>query len=151
MSDYSEAEVALFSPVQVRTLRAAVDRIIPGDEFPSGWAAGVGHYLYRQLAGDLAAYLSTYRDGLDALDAEAWDANSTSFAELIGEQQDLLLHRADFASEILSNPGMLQRFFRLLVAHTAEGYYSDPSNGGNLDRAAWKMIGFKADDWAEIS
>jgi gluconate 2-dehydrogenase gamma chain len=70
---------------------------------------------------------------------------------LAPEQQDILLQRADFASQLLSNPGILQRFFRLLVAHTAEGYYSDPGNGGNRDRISWKMIGFEAKDWEEVA
>jgi hypothetical protein len=29
------------------------------------------------------------------------------------------------------------------VEHSAEGFYSDPGNGGNRDNIAWKMIGFE--------
>ncbi len=141
------ADVAtLFTTGQQQTLQAAVDRIIPGDDFPGAWEAGVGDYLYRQLAGDLRSYLRIYREGLDALDAEAQAASATPFAALTAEQQDLLLKRADFAVATLRNPPMLQHFFRLLVVHTAEGYYSDPGNGGNRGGIAWKMIGFAESD-----
>jgi gluconate 2-dehydrogenase gamma chain len=33
-------------------------------------------------------------------------------------------------------------FFPLLVAHTRQGFYSDPVYGGNRDRVGWDWIGF---------
>jgi gluconate 2-dehydrogenase gamma chain len=139
---------ALLTLEQQEILRAAIDRIIPADDYPGGWEAGVGDYLLRQLAGDLQPVLRSYREGLDELEAEAQVTFSTPFAVLTVEQQDLLLLRADFASETLRHPGLLQRFFRLLTGHTAEGYYSDPGNGGNHDRIAWQMIGFRIHEQA---
>ena len=47
---------------QQRTLRAAVDRIIPADDYPSAWQAGVGDYLARQFEGDLKPVLDAYRE-----------------------------------------------------------------------------------------
>ena len=35
-------------------------------------------------------------------------------------------------------------FFRNVIEHVMEGYYSDPGNGGNRDSIAWRMIGFEA-------
>jgi hypothetical protein len=141
MSD-EDAMTTFFTPEQHDTLRAAIDRMIPVDEFPGGWEAGAGDYLFRQLDGDLRELLPLYRDGLDELDAEARAVFATPFAALTMEQQDMLLTRADFGAPILRNPGLLQRFVRILAAHSAEGYYSDPGNGGNRDRVAWNMIGF---------
>ena len=34
-------------------------------------------------------------------------------------------------------------FFRMAVEHCAEGYYSDPDNGGNRDGVSWRMMGFE--------
>jgi gluconate 2-dehydrogenase gamma chain len=34
-------------------------------------------------------------------------------------------------------------FFGLLWRHVMEGYYGDPSHGGNRDGASWKMINFE--------
>jgi hypothetical protein len=31
----------------------------------------------------------------------------------------------------------------MLAEHCAEGFYSDPGNGGNHSESAWKMIGFE--------
>ena len=45
---------------QQQTLRAAVDRIIPPDDYPGAWQSGVGDYLARQFEGDLRPVL----DGL---------------------------------------------------------------------------------------
>ena len=33
-------------------------------------------------------------------------------------------------------------FFELMVTLTNEGYYTDPSNGSNLNGVSWKMIGY---------
>ena len=43
----------LFSERQAATLRALVDRLIPADDFPGGWEAGVGDYLEGQFERDL--------------------------------------------------------------------------------------------------
>jgi hypothetical protein len=128
-----------FSPQQTATLRAAIDRIIPPDDYPSGWEAGVGDYLARQLAGDLASVLDTYQSGLDQLDIAAQATAGADFADLTPDAQDALLT----AIEAGAQGDDLARFFRLLVAHTMEGYYGDPGNGGNRDQVAWRMIGFE--------
>src|SRR5438876_807671 len=76
---------------QLATLRAAMDRIIPADDYPGAWDAGTGDYLLRQFERDLASLLPTYRAGLDALDAEAQAQWGSGFAELAPEQQDAVL------------------------------------------------------------
>lgn len=143
---------SLFSPRQWETLRAVVDRIIPPDDFPGGWDAGVGDYLARQLSpgGDLAALLPTYRAGLDALEQEADAVRSVGhsglvhFAELGADAQDVILARVSKGTAAAKWRKVApSRFFRLLVEHAQEGFYGDPGNGGNRDGAAWKMIGFE--------
>ena len=127
------------SDEQIATLRAAIDRIIPPDDWPAGWAGGVGGYLARQFAGDLAALLPVYRDGLDALDVAARAAWGRPFADGEPGAQDALLARIETGAH---GEG-LARFFALLVTHAMEGYYGDPGNGGNRGRVAWQMIGFE--------
>jgi len=124
---------------QTATLRAVVDRIIPPDEFPAGWAGGVGGYLARQFADDLAEFIPVYRDGLDALDATARAEWGRPFAEGEESSQDALLAQVETGAR---GEG-LARFFALLVTHTMEGFYGDPGNGGNRGRIAWEMIGFE--------
>ena len=128
---------------QRATLRALVDRLIPADDFPGGWDAGVGDYLDRQFAGDLSDVVDLYRGGLDALDVEARTAAGVSFAALAPDAQDELLRRVE-AGEVAADWSVdPAEFFRAATEHAAEGYYGDPGNGGNRDGVSWRMIGFE--------
>ena len=116
--------------IQISVLRSAINRIIPADDFPSGWDAGVGNF-FAQLLTTETQYLFAYQQGLNQIEAEAFLMFRSEFAALEPEQQDILLAR------------MEADFFNLLVSQTMEGFYSDPGNGGNKDSIAWKMIGFE--------
>ena len=41
-----------------------------------------------------------------------------------------------------ADPADLRAFFELLLQNTMEGFFADPSYGGNRDMVGWKMIGF---------
>jgi gluconate 2-dehydrogenase gamma chain len=133
----------MLTPRQQATLRALVDRIIPPDDFPGGWAAGVGEFLARQLAGDLRPLVDTYRAGLDALDAEAQAAAGAGFAELEPDAQETLLRSVEAGAVATAWATDPAAFFGMAVAHASEGFYGDPGNGGNNDAIAWRMIGFE--------
>jgi hypothetical protein len=132
----------LLNDTQLATLHAALDRIIPPDDYPGAWEAGVGEYILRQLAGDLAHLLDVYRAGLDALDHEALAATARPFADLTAATQDALLARLEQDEAQVPWPLEAPVFFAMLCEHAAEGYYADPGNGGNRDAASWRMIGF---------
>lgn len=127
-----------FAPRQQDTLRAAVDRIIPPDDDPGGWEAGVGDYLARQFAGDLAPLVADYRLGLDRLDTLAQASGEMPFAALTADAQDTILA----AIERGEHSAASARFFALLIEHTMEGFYGDPGNGDPSGGVAWRMIGF---------
>jgi len=133
----------VFSDEQMRTLRAAMDRIVPPDEFPGASDAGADRYLLRLLEGDLSSQQPLYREGLDALNVEALAAFETPFADLDAARQDLLLERIDQGTLSIRASAALRPFFQTLVNHTAEGYYSDPDNGGNRGAISWTMMGFE--------
>ena len=40
-----------------KTLQAIIDRLIPADDYPSGWEAGVGDYLFRHWFSDLSPHV----------------------------------------------------------------------------------------------
>jgi hypothetical protein len=132
----------LTQPQQI-TLHALVDRIIPADDFPSGWQAGVGDYLAGQFERDLRPQLDRYRAGLDALEAEAQAGAGAPFAELDAADQDALLQRIEAGAVAMAWPIDPAAFFQMAVEHAMEGFYSDPGNGGNRDAVAWRMIGFE--------
>lgn len=120
----------LLSERQIETLRALVHCIIPADDYPNGWDAGVGDYLAHLLTRE-PQFLFPYRSGLDALEAKAPD-----FHALPAPAQNALLTR-------LESDMQRGAFFRLLVSHVMEGFYADPGSGGNRDGIAWKMLGYK--------
>lgn len=127
---------------QQQILRTLLDRLIPPDEFPGAWEAGVGDYLFGQFAGDLQNVLPDYRAGLDSLDREAFANHAVGFVELDADTQGILLssvERGEVAAEWSVEP---RRFFRQVVQHAHEGYYGDPGNGGNRFGVGWQMIGF---------
>ena len=133
----------MLTELQLATLHALVDRIIPADDFPSGWQAGVGDYLAGQFERDLRPQLERYRAGLDALDAEAQATDGARFAELNTSQQDTLLRRIEVGTVTAAWPTDPAAFFQMAVEHAMEGFYSDPDNGGNHDGVSWRMIGFE--------
>jgi Gluconate 2-dehydrogenase subunit 3 len=137
------SEPTLLTPDQWRTLEALVDCIIPADDYPSGWQAGVGDYLARQFTRDLADVLPQYRLGLAALDAEAHAQYSHAFADLAPNTRGNLLFQIE--ADAVQTPWSTapSGFFKMVIEHTHEGYYSDPGNGGNHDSIAWQMIGYR--------
>lgn len=136
----------MFTSRQNLNLRALLDRLIPPDEDPGAWDAGVGDYLARQFAADLRDYVLIYQVALDALDAEARAAGAPGFAEMPPNSQDALLRRVEAGQVSTAWPIDPARFFQAAVEHAVEGYYSDPGNGGNRDETSWRMIGFLPGD-----
>lgn len=128
---------------QQRTLRAAVDRIIPADDYPSAWQAGVGDYLAQQFEGDLKPVLDAYREGLDSLEGEAIVRYQQSFCLLPDTEQDTLLKQVEQGEVVTTWAFSPVNFFRLLTETTTEGFYSEPEQGGNRDRVSWTMTGFE--------
>jgi len=125
-------------------LRSLMNRIIPQDDFPDAWEAGVGNYLARQFDRDLHSQVETYHLGLEALEAESQAFAGKGFTELDTSAQDVILSGLEAGQVTLSwlvNP---TEFFHMVIEHVMEGYYSEPGDGGNRDLIALRMIGFKS-------
>ncbi|HEV8368296.1 MAG TPA: gluconate 2-dehydrogenase subunit 3 family protein [Pyrinomonadaceae bacterium] len=128
---------------QLRTLHAVLDCVIPPDDFPGAAEAGVGDYLTRQLEGDLADKRDFYCSGLDALENESVARFQTGFANLAPDQQTSTLKLIELGDVSTPWPVSPKDFFTLLVNTTAEGYYSNPEQGGNRNAVSWVMTGFE--------
>src|SRR5205809_4677651 len=103
---------------QQQTLRSAVDRIIPPDDYPGAWESGVGDYLARQFESDLRPVFDDYCTGLTALEAESAARFQQSFSQLSSEDQDSVLALIE-AGEVLTTWDVAPlRFFKLLVNTT---------------------------------
>jgi hypothetical protein len=137
-----ETTMPTLTPTHWSTLRALMDRIIPPDDFPGAWEAGVGDYLARQFERGLSDQVDEYRRGLEALETEAQAAAGATFASLDAPAQAEILGRLETGQVRTAWPVDPSGFFSLVIAHVMEGYYSDPGNGGNREAAAWRMIGF---------
>ncbi len=132
----------MFSKEETQILESLVNCIIPADDHPDGWSAGVGDYLFKQFESDLQDKLSDYQTGLASLNMEAQSTYEQSFSELSSTEQTQLLTNIE-AGQIKSGQENLQAFFSMAIEHTTEGYYSNPENGGNRDGVAWDMMGFE--------
>jgi len=136
----------MFTERQTLCLQALVNCMIPADDFPNGWDAGVGDYLMRQFEGDLQDKLKFYQKGLKSLDAEAQARCEQDFVWLSIEEQTALLHEVE-SGQVKANWKVdPTEFIQMVAEHCAEGYYSDPENGGNREQVAWRMIGFEVRD-----
>jgi hypothetical protein len=137
----SQESLADYTPValsadELKTLIAAIDRLIPSDDLgPGASEVGVHVYIDRGLAGPNAAILPLYQGGLAALDKAA---SAGGFAALdVGKQDDIL---GQYESGDLA--GAPEGFFALLLEHTRQGMFADPIYGGNKDFAGWDLIGY---------
>jgi hypothetical protein len=125
------------------TLRAVVDCLIPPDDFPGAYDAGVCDYLERIFQTDLAAQSEFFRAGIDGIDAEALERFNKPFTNLTPDQKLATLSTIESNQVKTPWPISPSLFFEMLVNTTAEGYYSDPQQGGNRNGISWVMTGFE--------
>lgn len=105
-----------------------------------------------------------YVDGVAEVERLSEALCGSNFASLSSVDQDRVLRHierpgtagitpADDPGEDLAGPSteielQMSRqdeeldFFPLVIAHTRQGFYSDPIYGGNRDHVGWKTIGF---------
>ncbi|PZX15267.1 gluconate 2-dehydrogenase gamma chain [Palleronia aestuarii] len=143
---------------------AAVDRLIPADEFPSASELGVVDFIDAQLAGfygrgeiyymegpfedglptqgyQAEAPALLYRQAIADIRAGLSQAGQPDFVDLSPEDQDeLLTNLSEGAGDLEHTDG--KTFFDTLWQNTLEGYFGDPVHGGNRNMEAWRMIGF---------
>jgi choline dehydrogenase-like flavoprotein len=132
------------SPAAERSLRGIVDRMLPADDFPSGWESGLDRFLDGILRTEPAARLDWIAPGIAALDAEAGlRAEGMTFADLGEAEQDDLLAALASGTSRAAWPMPAQDFVDLFARLCAQGFYGDPGNGGNRDAVSWDMVGYR--------
>ena len=125
------------------TLRAVIDCLIPPDDFPGAYEAGVCDYIERLFRTDLAAQTDFFRAGIEGIEAEARVRFNARFADLTPDQQISTLAAVESGDVQATWSISPAQFFEMLVNTTAEGYYSDPQQGGNRGSVSWVMTGFE--------
>ncbi|TCM92695.1 choline dehydrogenase-like flavoprotein [Paenibacillus sp. BK033] len=131
-------------------LKAITDRMIPGDDWPSASDAGVLTYLERYAEQDAAVWAKVIEPGLRSLQEEATRLHGKLFPDLLTDEQDQLLQKAE-SGAYPDWPVSSKLFFDTLLNLSAEGYYGTPEAGGNREGKSWKMIGFRPGPVAEAS
>ncbi len=131
-----------FDEIHIGVLEAAIDRLIPPDDYPGAKDSGTGVFIIQLLRGDEQHLQSLYREGLRALNEEARIGYGNNFADISLEQQDAVLRQIEKSAVQTQWSVDPKVFFDTLLRHTTEGFYSDAANGGNRDSISWKMIGF---------
>jgi gluconate 2-dehydrogenase gamma chain len=152
------------SPSQLRTLRAAVARIVPAQGSGDWSAADVGadQYIVTLLSGTSQIYAGgptrpffARFQPLSRVKQIGWSREIARLRKLYQDGLDELdrLALGDFAAL----PGVLQDtlltvlddtgsdFFTALFNHTMEGVYGHPVYGGNQDYRAWQTLGYAGD------
>jgi gluconate 2-dehydrogenase gamma chain len=162
----SPAPAKFFTPEEKTFIEAAVDRLIPKDEWPSATEAGVAHFLDDQLAGPFGRAESWYMQGpwekgedtqgfqsrlapaplyraaIKAIDNHCGEKyGGKKFSDLSPSQQDDVLKGLEKGDIELKGVDA-KTFFKMFLQNTIEGFFSDPVHGGNKDMVGWKMIGF---------
>jgi gluconate 2-dehydrogenase gamma chain len=92
---------------------------------------------------DLKGEAEFFIAGLDSIDLEARARFGEPFANLTSDQQVDTLESIQQGGLVTYWPLSPQRFFEMLVCTTAEGFYSDPQQGGNRGAVSWAMTGFE--------
>jgi len=129
--------------MRLETLRAVVDCLIPPDDYAGAFDAGVCDFIVRLFETDLAEQREFFDAGLEAIESEALARFDTRFADLSPDQQVVILESTERGSVNTPWPIAPDQFFEILVRTTAEGYYSDPEQGGNKGSISWAMTGFQ--------
>ena len=172
-------EPTYFTKAEWAFIVAAVDHLIPADEYgPGAIAAGVPEFIDRQMetpfghgklwymegpfhtdqVPELGYQLNqnpreVYRHGIQACDAWCVKTHGKVYAELDKGRQEQILKDLQ-AGKIAFDSVPSKTFFSFLLANTKEGFFADPIYGGNKGMVGWKMVGFpgaRADfmDWVD--
>jgi gluconate 2-dehydrogenase gamma chain len=125
---------------EAKILEAIAERIFPATDTPGAVEMGAIRYIDIALAGDYAALLPLYRQGLHAVDRYTRTAFGQAFRSLSGESQDAVLA----AFETSSIPGYKNaaEFFETVRCHVLEGVFCEPHYGGNKDMMGWRLVDF---------
>lgn len=152
---------AFLTDAEERFLRAACDRIIPADDWPSASEAGVLDFIDFQLATDYGAGRFLYLKGpwTTGTDSQGWQLRFTpaqfmrrcvaaaddaagGFAALPPGEQDAFLTELQEGAASLGPDLPAETFFEELMKLTNQGYFADPVYLGNRNMAGWRMVGF---------
>ena len=136
----NSAGIKVLTPAEVETLAAIAERIFPKTDTPGAVEIGAINYIEIALAGDYAALLPLYREGLRAIERHAHKRFGARFVALSGQQQDEIL--GEFEVGNVASCKNAGEFFETVRYHVLEGIFCEPQYGGNKDMLGWRLVNF---------
>jgi len=133
-----------FTQAEADCLIALCEQIIPADEYGGGATeAGVIHYIDRQLVAVFDYDQLIYQRGISALQSTCLEIYHLKFEQLEWDVQLELLNSMESGSlpDQFWDEVDQQRFFRLVIDHTMQGFYGPPRHGGNKNYMSYRMMG----------
>lgn len=135
------------TPHQGKTIEIMTDFIFPSDDDgPGAKDARVNVYIDRALGSHRAEYKSDYENGIAWFDQYCQATLNAAFADLDASNHRKALMGLDGRREPKEWPSDAtlsgRDFFRMVITHTMEGMFCDPSYGGNYNEVGWKLINF---------
>jgi gluconate 2-dehydrogenase gamma chain len=135
-----------FDEHQWATVEALTAQIIPTDKYPGAKEAGVVNYIDIALATVYSAQQEMYVQGIKGVDQSAKAMfKKDRFVDLTSQQQIELMKAMEqdkTPEEVWKELPASSFLFDCLLTHTFEGFYADPSYGGNKNHAGWALVGF---------
>jgi gluconate 2-dehydrogenase gamma chain len=125
---------------EAETLESIADRIFPRTSTPGAVEIGAVNYIDVALAGDYAAVLPLYRQGIRALDRYCRANYARPFRALSDELKDAVL--AAFEAGSIAEFKTAAEFFETVRCHVLEGVFCEPHYGGNKEMIGWRMVDF---------
>lgn len=125
-------EPQFFSADEFKTLDDVCDRIIPKDDSPGAHEAGVAEFIDFLVAHDTDLQYA-FRSGLAWLNAFAVENSGSAFLSFTTHQQDALLRKLAYRSEMSPTQLEGQEFFAMVRRYTVIGYYTSRIGLESLD------------------
>jgi len=130
----------VLAPAEMETLAAIAERIFPTTDSPGAVKIGALDYIDIALAGDYAALVPLYRQGLGIIDRHARSKFGAQFVDLPDELKDAVL--VDFEAGAIAGFTKAAEFFENVRYHVLEGIFCEPQYGGNKDMIGWRLVNF---------
>jgi hypothetical protein len=119
----STGPIRFFTPVELATLAAVANQIIPDSDTPGAVKAGVPGYIDLVVATN-PGHQRLFREGLAWLEMQAQERHQLAFAEISGAQQLALLRPLCEASDRGEARSVGEQFFATAKSMTCDGYYT---------------------------
>lgn len=124
------------------TLTKIINRLIPKDDYPNAEDNGVLNYLQTFFERGNESVRQLIDIGCQLMEQESQAILRQTVSQL-NDQELIELIAVVQEGQVQTNWTVSpQKFIEQLIALTAEGYYSDPGNGGNPNKSSWRMMGF---------